>query len=531
MQVHISPSMNRITISTSNGFLDFTKVKVAARHLSYRTLFYTVLLLAFLLPFAFITTALMTLENVSKCSTIDCLGRKWGPAFPPFDSNLRDSKRILSLLSQVATEALPEGMSIPESFDDLIAEVGSKNLDARTSVLKLRAMVEALDRQAKQAKLQEALFKHFASTGIPKGLHCLSLKLTTEYTSNARARRELPSPELVPRLTDNSFHHYIMASDNVLAASVVVSSTVKNAKQPWKIVFHVITDRKTYAAMHAWFALYPLSPAIVEVKGVHQFSWLTKDHVPVLEALETHNNVLWYYHGDLGVGTDLNDSPRLLASKLQARSPKYISILNHLRIYLPELFPELKRVIFLDDDVVVQRDLSPLWTIDMKGKVNGAVETCQGDDTWVMSKKFKTYFDFSNSLIASSFDPERCAWAYGMNIFDLEAWRNSDITKVYHHWLKQNIKANLTLWRLGTLPPSLIAFDGHVHPIDPSWHMLGLGYQPKTDIESLKQAAVIHYNGQAKPWLDIAIPDLKPFWTNYVDYSNEFVRHCNILES
>ncbi|MCO5557763.1 hypothetical protein L7F22_011334 [Adiantum nelumboides] len=437
MQVHISPSMNRITISTSNGFLDFTKVKVAARHLSYRTLFYTVLLLAFLLPFAFITTALMTLENVSKCSTIDCLGRKWGPAFPPFDSNLRDSKRILSLLSQVATEALPEGMSIPESFDDLIAEVGSKNLDARTSVLKLRAMVEALDRQAKQAKLQEALFKHFASTGIPKGLHCLSLKLTTEYTSNARARRELPSPELVPRLTDNSFHHYIMASDNVLAASVVVSSTVKNAKQPWKIVFHVITDRKTYAAMHAWFALYPLSPAIVEVKGVHQFSWLTKDHVPVLEALETHNNVLLYYHGDLGVGTDLNDSPRLLASKLQARSPKYISILNHLRIYLPELFPELKRVIFLDDDVVVQRDLSPLWTIDMKGKVNGAVETCRGDDTWVMSKKFKTYFDFSNPLIASSFDPERCAWAYGMNIFDLEAWRNSDITKVYHHWLKQ----------------------------------------------------------------------------------------------
>lgn len=94
-------------------------------------------------------------------------------------------------------------------------------------------------------------------------------------------------------------------------------------------------------------------------------------------------------------------------------------------------------MVFLDDDVVVQRDLSPLWSIDMKGKVNGAVETCRGDDSWVMSKNFKTYFDFSNPLIASNFDPGKCAWAYGMNIFDLEAWRNSDITKVYHHWLNQ----------------------------------------------------------------------------------------------
>lgn len=505
-------------------------MKVAARHLSYRTLFYSVLVLAFLLPFVFITTALVTLENVSKCSTIDCFGRKWGPKFSHFDTTPRDSRRICALLTQAAIEVLPEGMSVPESFNDLVAEVKDNHLDTRTSLLKLKTMVEVFEQRAKSAKLQEALYRHFASNGIPKGLHCLSLKLTTEYSSNARARRELPSPELVPHLTDNSLHHLVVATDNILAASVVVSSTVKNAKEPWRIVFHVITDRKTYAAMHAWFALYPLPPAIVEVKGVHQFAWLTKDHVPVLEALETHNNILWYYHGDHAAGTDFSDSPRLLASKLMARSPKYISILNHLRIYLPELFPELKKVVFLDDDVVVQRDLSALWDINMEGKVNGAVETCRGDDSWVMSKRFRTYFNFSNPLIANSFDEERCAWAYGMNIFDLEAWRNSDITEVYHHWLKQNINSNLTLWRLGTLPPSLIAFDGHVHPIDPSWHMLGLGYQSRTSIDSVRQAAVIHYNGQAKPWLDIAFPELKSFWTNYVDYANEFIRHCNILE-
>jgi alpha-1,4-galacturonosyltransferase len=197
---------------------------------------------------------------------------------------------------------------------------------------------------------------------------------------------------------------------------------------------------------------------------------------------------------------------------------------------LPELFPSLNKVVFLDDDVVVQHDLSPLWDIDLAGKVNGAVETCIGGDSWVMSKRFRNYFNFSHPLIASNFDPSECAWAYGMNIFDLNAWRKTTIKDKYHHWVKENLKSNFTLWRLGTLPPGLIAFKGHVHPIDPSWHLLGLGYQEKTDISSVEQAAVIHYNGQSKPWLEIGFKHLQPFWTRHVNYSNEFIRNCHIME-
>ncbi|KAL6976435.1 putative galacturonosyltransferase 14, partial [Sarracenia purpurea var. burkii] len=93
-----------------------------------------------------------------------------------------------------------------------------------------------------------------------------------------------------------------------------------------------------------------------------------------------------------------------------------------------------------------------------------------------------------------------------------------------------NLKSNLTMWKLGTLPTALIAFKGHVQVIDPSWHMLGLGYQNKTNIESVKKAAVIHYNGQSKPWLQIGFAHLRPFWTKYVNYSNDFIRNCHILE-
>ncbi|KAG5226986.1 glycosyl transferase family protein [Salix suchowensis] len=535
MQLHISRSMRSITISSSsnNGFIDLMKIKVAARHISYRTLFHTILILAFLLPFVFILTAVVTLEGVNKCSSFDCLGRRLGPRLlGRVDDSGRLVKDFYKILNQVKNEEIPDGVKLPASFSHLVSEMKNNQYDARTFAFMLRAMMEKLEREIRESKFSELMNKHFAASSIPKSIHCLSLRLTDEYSSNAHARKQLPSPEFLPLLSDNSYHHFVLSTDNILAASVVVTSTIQSSLKPDNIVFHIITDKKTYAGMHSWFALNPVSPAIVEVKGVHQFDWLTRENVPVLEAVENHNTIRNYYHGNHIAGTNLSDTtPRRFASKLQARSPKYISLLNHLRIYIPELFPNLDKVVFLDDDVVIQRDLSPLWEIDLKGKVNGAVETCKGEDEWVMSKHFKNYFNFSHPLIAKNLDPDECAWAYGMNIFDLRAWRKANIRETYHSWLKENLKSNLTMWKLGTLPPALIAFKGHVHPIDPSWHMLGLGYQNKTNIESLKKAAVIHYNGQAKPWLEIGFEHLRPFWTKYVNYSNDFIRNCHILDS
>ncbi|KAK4409842.1 putative galacturonosyltransferase 14 [Sesamum angolense] len=603
MQLHFSPSMRSITISSSSnggngngGVGDLMKIKVAARHISYRTLFHTILILAFLLPFVFILTALVTLEGVNKCSTFDsyepiynrqpevvlkkllidvnrvststnepessrradpfanlhvlyglisCVCMCMFKALPwrlfrttvgakaswRTDDSGRLVKDFVKVLNQVNSEKVPDNVKLPDSFSQLVSEMKNNKYSAKEFALILKGMMERSEREIRESKFAELMNKHFAASAIPKSIHCLSLRLTDEYSSNAHARRQLPSPELLPLLSDNSYHHFVLSTDNILAASVVVTSAVQSSLIPEKIIFHVITDKKTYAGMHSWFALNPMYPAIVEVKGIHQFDWLTRENVPVLEAVENHNGIRDYYHGNHIAGANLSDTtPRTFASKLQARSPKYISLLNHLRIYLPELFPNLDKVVFLDDDVVIQRDLTPLWEIDLNGKVNGAVETCKGEDEWVMSKRFKNYFNFSHPLISKNLNPDECAWAYGMNIFDLRAWRKTNIRDTYHSWLKENLKSNLTLWKLGTLPPALIAFKGHVHPIDPSWHMLGLGYQNKTKVENVKNAAVIHFNGQSKPWLEIGFEHLRPFWTKYVNYSNDFIRNCHVLE-
>ncbi|TYI08613.1 hypothetical protein ES332_A09G012000v1 [Gossypium tomentosum] len=532
MQLQVSLSMRIITISNNNVFIDLMKITVAATHISYRTLFHTILILTFLLPFSFILTAFFTLEGVDKCSSFDCLGRRLGPRIlGRVDDSGRLVKDLYMILNQVNSEEIPEGLKLPDSFSHLVSDMKNNQYDAKTFALMLRATIMKLETEIMESRFSELMNKHFAASSIPRGIHCLSLRLTNEYSSNAHARRQLPSPELLPLVSNNSYHHFILSTDNILAASVVVTSAVESSLEPSKIVFHIITDKKTYAAMHSWFALNLVSPAIVEVKGVHQFDWLTRENVPLLDVVDNHNDIKDYYHGSHITETNLSDTTRKFASKLEVRSPKYISLLNHLRIYLPKLFPDLEKVIFLDDDVVIQCDLSPLLEIDLHGKVNGAVETCKGEGEWVMSKRFKNYFNFSHPIIAKHLDPDECAWAYGMNIFDLRAWRKTNIIETYHHWFKENLDSNLTLWKFGTLPPALIAFKGHVHPIDPSWRMLGLGYQSKTDIENVKKAAVIHYNGQLKPWLPIGLEHLRPFWTKYVNYSNDFVRNCHIMDS
>ncbi|KAG7953745.1 hypothetical protein I3843_12G125200 [Carya illinoinensis] len=535
MQLYISPSLRHISVFPGKGFKEFIKVKVGSRRVSYRVLFYSLLFFTFILRFVFVFTAVDdTIDgDQSKCSSIGCLGKRLRPSIfgRRLDSNVPEV--IYRILEEpIGKDELKGRSDVPQTLEDFMAEIKKTKSDAMTFAVKLREMVALLEQRTRTAKIQEYLYRHVASSSIPKQLHCFALKLANEHSTNAAARLQLPSAEFVPALVDHSYFHFVLASDNVLATSVVATSLVRNSLRPQKVVLHIITDRKTYHPMQAWFSLHPLSPAIIEVKALHHFDWFSKGKVPVLEAMEKDQRVRSQFRGgSSAIVANNTEKPQVIAAKLQALSPKYNSMMNHIRIHLPELFPSLNKVVFLDDDIVIQTDLSPLWDVDMNGKVNGAVETCRGEDNFVMSKRFRSYLNFSHPLISKSFNPNECAWAYGMNIFDLEAWRKTNISLAYHYWLEQNLKSDLSLWQLGTLPPGLIAFHGHVHIIDPFWHMLGLGYQENTSLADAESAGVIHFNGRAKPWLEIAFPQLRPLWAKYVNFTDKFIKSCHIRAS
>lgn len=98
----------------------------------------------------------------------------------------------------------------------------------------------------------------------------------------------------------------------------------------------------------------------------------------------------------------------------------------------------------------------------------------------------------------------------------------------YHCVVCQN--EDRVLWKLGTLPPGLITFYGLTHPLEKSWHVLGLGYNPSVDRSEIDNAAVIHYNGNMKPWLEIAMTKYRSYWTKYIKYNHPYLRSCNLSE-
>ncbi|XP_020554404.1 probable galacturonosyltransferase 15 isoform X3 [Sesamum indicum] len=388
-------------------------------------------------------------------------------------------------------------------------------------------MIQNMEHIVKTAKGHESVYWHLAAHGVPKSLHCLSLKLAEEYAVNAVARSRIPLPQYVYRLTDPSFHHVVLLTDNVLAASVVISSAIKTSINPEKLVFHVVTDKKSYTSMHAWFAVNKIDSAVIEIKGLHQYDWSHEVNVGVKEMLEIHHQIRNHEYKKLKE-EDLEYMEENY-HKLNVLNPSCISLLNHLRVYLPELFPDLNRVVFLDDDVVVQRDLSFLWDMDLYQKVVGAVADSWCGRDCCPGRKYKDYFDFTHTIISSNLDQDRCGWLYGMNVFDLRRWRKTNITAVYHDWLKLSLDSGFALWHPGALPPALVAFEGHVHHIDPSWHVAGMGHQyPEVDRHKLEAAAVIHFSGPAKPWLEIGSPEVKGLWYRHVNASNEYVTRCGI---
>ncbi|KAL9671697.1 hypothetical protein QQ045_009267 [Rhodiola kirilowii] len=169
--------------------------------------------------------------------------------------------------------------------------------------------------------------------------------------------------------------------------------------------------------MKVWFRMRPVEGgAHVEVKAVEDFTFINSSYAPVLRQLEKAN--FQKYDSKNRGGNATNDE-----HNMGFRDSKYFSMLNHLRFYLPEMYPKpkLHQILLLDDDVVVQKDLTELWNIDMDGKVNGAVEIC-----FRSFHRYSQYLNFSHPIIWEKLNPKACTWAYGMNIFDLDAWRREN---------------------------------------------------------------------------------------------------------
>ncbi|KAK8711622.1 hypothetical protein V6N13_146898 [Hibiscus sabdariffa] len=378
------------------------------------------------------------------------------------------------------------------SMEVTLAKASQVYPDCSAMATKFHAMAYNAEEQVQVLKNQESYLVRLAGRTTPKGLHCLSMQLTAEYFLLQPEERQFSNQQ---NLNDPDLYHYAVVSDNVLACSVVVNSTISSAKEPEKIVFHVVTDSLNLPAISMWFLLNPPGKATIHVQSADNFDWLYTKYNSTLKEQKSYD-------------------------------PRYSSALNHLQFYLPDIFPTLNKIVLFEHDVVVQRDLTEIWSFDMKGKVNAAVETCLESESLFHS--IQMHMNFSDSFLTSRFDANVCTWAFGMNLFDLHEWRRKKLTMLYRNYLQLGFERRL--WKAGSSHIGWITFYNQTVSLEKRWHTLGLGYNsgiPQGDIEN---AAVIHYDGFMKPWLEIGIAKYKGYWSKHVLYDHPYLQQCNIRE-
>ncbi|XP_057477602.1 probable galacturonosyltransferase 7 isoform X3 [Actinidia eriantha] len=349
--------------------------------------------------------------------------------------NIQEFERFLS---ETTTDAdLPQQIGKKlQRMEAVIARAKSFTKDCTNVDKKLRQLVDMTEDEAIFHMKQSAFLYQLAVQTMPKSLHCLSMRLTVEYFRSPPPDME---QSLAEKYTNPALHHYVIFSNNILASSVVINSTIIHSEDRGNQVFHVLTDERNYFAMKLWFFRSTYKEATIQVLNIEDLNLVDHDKA----------------------------------------TPLHLSLANEFRISFHNV--------------------------------------CA-----VRLGQLKSYLG-ENDLNGNS-----CAWMSGLNIVDLDRWREQDLSETFQRLLQEYPRAGEELFQAAALRASLIAFQDLVHPLDDTWMLSGLGHNYGLDIETIKKAAVLHFNGNMKPWIDLGIPKYRGYWKKFLNRDNQFLSDCNV---
>ncbi|XP_057230799.1 glycosyltransferase 8 domain-containing protein 1 [Malurus melanocephalus] len=304
-------------------------------------------------------------------------------------------------------------------------------------------------------------------------------------------RRELsdPSPlglqpiDFIPaapqRLTeernDKEISVVIAASDERLGGAIAAMNSIyQNTRS--NVVFHIVTLNDTVDHLRMWLSSTPLKNMRYQISEF---------------------------------------DPRVLEGKVQVDPQKADTFkpLTFARFYLPNLVPHAEKVIYVDDDVIVQDDIVELYNTALKpGHAAAFSDDCDSTSSKVAVRgagnqyNYIGFLDYKKETIRKlAMKANTCSFNPGVFVANLTEWKLQNITKQLEKWMTLNVVEELyskTLAGSITTPPLLIVFYKQHSSIDPMWNVRHLGssagkrYSP----QFVKAAKLLHWNGHFKPW-------------------------------
>jgi lipopolysaccharide biosynthesis glycosyltransferase len=187
-----------------------------------------------------------------------------------------------------------------------------------------------------------------------------------------------------------------------------------------------------------------------------------------------------------------------LSSIGSVRETSHISKATYLRILIPDLLPQsISKAIYLDCDMIIEKDLNSLWEIEFEGELAmGVQDFCY------------PYVSTPNAVTDRIKIPCPADTVYcncGMLVLNLAAWRKYDIkSKIFaylaehHQYLINNDQEGIN-----------VIVAGNWKLLDPKWNVTlssiaCISEDGNTDvnkIESLRDDPyIIHFTSPHKPW-------------------------------
>ncbi|XP_068107974.1 glycosyltransferase 8 domain-containing protein 1 [Hyperolius riggenbachi] len=207
----------------------------------------------------------------------------------------------------------------------------------------------------------------------------------------------------------------------------------------------------------------------------------------------------------------LDFDPQVLSGKV--REEASTKPLTFARYYLPDLLPGVEKVIYLDDDIIVQGDIVELYKTPLKlGHAAAFSEDCDSVTSKFLVRgagnqyNYIGYFDYKKDTIRKlGMKANTCSFNPGVFVANLTEWRRQNITKQLEKWMELDLTEELyskTLAGSITAPPLLIVFYKMHSSIDPMWHVRHLGSSTgkRYSLQFLNAARLLHWNGHFKPW-------------------------------
>ncbi len=235
----------------------------------------------------------------------------------------------------------------------------------------------------------------------------------------------------------------------------------------------------------------------------------SKENHYVIKILHTDisdinkNNIYKYKRENVDIEfVDLNYYVEKIADKLYTRD--YYSNTTYFRLFIPELYPQYDKALYLDSDIVVLADIAELYNIDLGDNLVAAAP----DDIIQKNKVFRDYAELVVGV--ARYQNYFNAGVLLMNLDELRKFHFQDKFTYLLETVKFSVAQDQDyLNRL---------CKGKVHILSVAWDRMPI---PTDEIKE-EDIKLLHFNFACKPWHFEDVLYKEYFWeyakkTEYID--------------